>query len=174
MKSKKLFFLICTFLISIVYYNSNKRHLFLRELNENLFECSLCRAERRAVYANNSTIRNYIILYNMSALVDSDKHYECVRSKRIVVDVIICIHDVERDIYVSQALKNDGIWEQNLVKLFIRMLISDERINVIDIGAHVGQYTLFAAKLNRLCVSVEPFYENYVRIHKSATIQKVT
>jgi hypothetical protein len=174
MKTRKLVFLIGAFVISFIFYDFVKRNLFLKELTERLFEFSRRRAERRAIYANNSTLRSYVSLYNMSTSINSNNNIECVRSKRIVVDVIICIHNVERDIYVSQAIKNGGIWEQDMTRLFIRMLISDQRINVIDIGAHVGQYTLFAAKLNRLCISVEPFYENYIRIHRSATIQKVT
>ena len=32
----------------------------------------------------------------------------------------------------------------------------------------LGQYTLFAAKMGHKVVSVEPFYENIIRIHKSS------
>lgn len=43
---------------------------------------------------------------------------------------------------------------------------------IIDIGAHVGQYTLFAAKLGRKVLTIEPFYPNILRIHKAISIEK--
>ena len=36
-----------------------------------------------------------------------------------------------------------------------------------DIGAQIGQYTMFVAKLGRKVVSVEPFIDNIYRIHKA-------
>ena len=44
---------------------------------------------------------------------------------------------------------------------------------VLDVGAHVGQYTLFAAKMNRSVLAVEPFVDNVVRIHKALVYEKV-
>jgi FkbM family methyltransferase len=38
---------------------------------------------------------------------------------------------------------------------------------VLDIGANIGHYTMFAAKIGRNVVSVEPFEENILRIHKA-------
>jgi FkbM family methyltransferase len=38
---------------------------------------------------------------------------------------------------------------------------------------YLGQYTLFAAKLGRNVVSVEPFYDNIIRIHKAARLENL-
>ena len=38
---------------------------------------------------------------------------------------------------------------------------------VIDIGAQIGQFTLFAAKLGHHVICVEPFIDNVVRLHKA-------
>ena len=35
-------------------------------------------------------------------------------------------------------------------------------------GAQIGQYSLFAAAMNRKVVTVEPFHDNILRIHKAA------
>ena len=40
---------------------------------------------------------------------------------------------------------------------------------VLDIGADIGQYTLFAAKLGKQVISLEPYDENILRIHKAST-----
>ncbi len=39
---------------------------------------------------------------------------------------------------------------------------------VFDIGADLGQYTLFAAKLGKQVVSIEPYEQNLLRIHKAS------
>jgi FkbM family methyltransferase len=44
---------------------------------------------------------------------------------------------------------------------------------VIDVGAHLGQYTLFAAKLGSNVIAVEPFHANLLRIHKAVSINRL-
>lgn len=38
----------------------------------------------------------------------------------------------------------------------------------------IGQYTLFAAKMGSQVVCIEPFYDNVIRIHKAALMEKLT
>jgi len=40
------------------------------------------------------------------------------------------------------------------------------------VGAQIGQYSLFAAAMGRKVVTVEPFYDNILRIHKAAFLEK--
>jgi FkbM family methyltransferase len=44
----------------------------------------------------------------------------------------------------------------------------------VDIGAQIGQYTLFAAKMGSDVVAIEPFYDNVIRIHKAALMERLT
>ncbi len=44
---------------------------------------------------------------------------------------------------------------------------------VIDIGAQIGQYSLFAAQMGLRVLTVEPFYDNILRLHKAAHIEKL-
>ena len=44
---------------------------------------------------------------------------------------------------------------------------------VFDLGANIGQFSLFAAKMGRTVVTVEPFYDNLLRIHKAAKLANV-
>jgi FkbM family methyltransferase len=44
---------------------------------------------------------------------------------------------------------------------------------VLDFGAQIGQYSLFAASMGRQVLTVEPFYDNIVRLHKAATEEKI-
>ncbi len=43
---------------------------------------------------------------------------------------------------------------------------------VIDLGAQIGQYSLFAAKMGRDVIAIEPFFDNLLRIHKAAFLEK--
>jgi predicted RNA-binding protein Jag len=45
---------------------------------------------------------------------------------------------------------------------------------VFDLGAQVGQYSLFAVSFGRDVVCVEPFHDSVLRIHKAANLAKVT
>jgi FkbM family methyltransferase len=45
---------------------------------------------------------------------------------------------------------------------------------VIDVGAQIGIYSLFAAKMGHSVVAVEPFEDNVVRIHKAAYLENIT
>lgn len=44
---------------------------------------------------------------------------------------------------------------------------------VIDVGAQIGEFSLFAAKLGRDVVAVEPFYENIIRFHKAVVAENL-
>jgi FkbM family methyltransferase len=57
--------------------------------------------------------------------------------------------------------------------LFTGYIVKNPDCLVIDVGAQIGQYTLFAAKLGSHVISVEPFQENIIRIHKAVTINSL-
>lgn len=116
-------------------------------------------------------IKEHMRIYDLKA--KNDKNFNCVKSANIIVQTTICIHDIGRDIYVSGAIQSNGVWEWDLVDLFMRMVNSRSDINVFDIGAQLGQYTLFAAKLGRKCIAVEPFYDSYIRLHKSVQLENL-
>lgn len=44
---------------------------------------------------------------------------------------------------------------------------------MIDVGAQIGQFSLFAAKLGRDVVAIEPFFDNIIRFHKAAVNENV-
>ncbi len=44
---------------------------------------------------------------------------------------------------------------------------------VIDVGANIGQYSLFSAKFGRKVLAIEPFIENIYRLHKAAKLESI-
>lgn len=115
-------------------------------------------------------IKEHIRIYNMKS--KNNNSFECLKSKIVYsIQTTLCIHDPKRDAYVSKLIKGGGVWEEIFVNLFLVMLGSSNDINLFDFGAQLGEFTLFAAKLGRKVVAVEPFYDSYVRIHKAAQLE---
>ncbi len=56
---------------------------------------------------------------------------------------------------------------------FLDLLYKNPDWLVIDVGSHIGQYSLFAAKMGHHVISVEPFHDNILRIHKAAIYENV-
>ena len=117
-------------------------------------------------------IKSILNIYNLNKEIK--KKFECIKSADILIRTTICLHDLKRDIFVSRNVKIYGSWEKHLLNIFMKILNSNKNIQVFDIGAHIGQFTLFAAKFGRKVISVEPFYENYLRIQKAAQIENLT
>ena len=66
-----------------------------------------------------------------------DRH-ECVRTKWSPT-FYICIHPINKDIYVSKSIKVVGIWEKHVLRVFQGLLQKDKEYGVIDIGANLGK-----------------------------------
>lgn len=61
--------------------------------------------------------------------------------------VIVCLHPVDVDTHVSRHLRAEGIWEPHIITQFQNLLWGDPDLGVIDIGAHIGIYSLIAATM---------------------------
>ena len=82
-------------------------------------------------------------------------------------DILMYIHNVKNDKYVSNELKKHGTWETPNFKVFFDHLTSDPDIGLIDLGGQLGSYALTAAKHGRQVVSIDPLEENILRFCKS-------
>lgn len=93
--------------------------------------------------------------------------YELARGRgerRIRFDGTSTMHlrfddDVERAIYLY------GLYEFRSARAFCRLL--DRRSTVVDVGAHVGQYTLLAAKRAAHVVAFEPSAATRARLERN-------
>ena len=59
------------------------------------------------------------------------------------------MHDLTRDAHVSRAIWENGIWEGHIMARFTEYLEKNPDWLVFDVGAQVGQFSLFAAKMGR-------------------------
>ncbi|KAK6166611.1 hypothetical protein SNE40_023262 [Patella caerulea] len=79
----------------------------------------------------------------------------------------IFIHDIKVDRWVSGEIKKHGVWERDIMNLIHHYLASDKDLNLLDIGSHIGQFSLLAGKMGRMAVAVDPLQENVLRLCKS-------
>ncbi|XP_067674803.1 uncharacterized protein [Haliotis asinina] len=96
--------------------------------------------------------------------------FDCVPLKTPSGSTPIHIHDVLVDVYVSKSIKVTGQWEHSNIDLLHSALKEDPELGFMDLGSHVGAFSLSAAMMGRKVVSVDPLIENVQRLCKS--IQK--
>jgi len=109
-------------------------------------------------------------VYNTTPEVDES--FDCIRLL-IKPSTTVCLHPDDDDVHVSRHLRQDGLWEPHIVRLFQNLLFQNPHLGVIDIGAHIGQYSLLAATMGRRVVAVEPHVASLRRLHKAVKINNV-
>ncbi|ESO96268.1 hypothetical protein LOTGIDRAFT_174923 [Lottia gigantea] len=79
----------------------------------------------------------------------------------------IFIHDTKVDRWVSGSIKKSGAWEYEILTLIHHYMARDPDMHLLDIGSHVGQYSLMGARMGRQVIAVDPLYENVIRLCSS-------
>ncbi|XP_046562598.1 uncharacterized protein LOC124271489 [Haliotis rubra] len=87
--------------------------------------------------------------------------------KSPVGNAAIYIHDLKDDKWVSGSLKLHGLWDLPDVQVMINNLRSDPKMGFIDIGSHVGTFSIVAALMGKKVVAVDPLVANVIRFCKS-------
>ena len=121
---------------------------------------------------NNSLVvsQKWCSVYNTTPEVDES--FSCIRLL-IKPPTTVCLYPDAEDVYVSRHLRDDGLWEPHIVRLFQNLLFQNPALGVIDIGSHIGQYSLIAASMGRRVVAVEPHPASLRRLHKAIKINDV-
>ena len=86
----------------------------------------------------------------------------------------ICPFPTKEDVFISIVLNNKGSWENHRVSELTTWLADNPTCGFIDIGANIGTYTLPIAALGNDVVAVDAVFEHAARIHKAASLSKMT
>jgi FkbM family methyltransferase len=92
---------------------------------------------------------------------------DCVELKTAYGPTPIYIHDISVDRWVSGNVKRTGTWEPGNIQLIVSLLKKDPELGFMDLGSHMGVFSLSVAKFGRKVVSVDPLIENVQRLCKS-------
>ena len=159
---RRKFILSIIVLMSIIFYFTS-----LIDKKNNDQEIYEYKPQEHLLY-NNDPILNKV--FDLTIIPTEDyKSIPCRLSKSINdVIVTICVHNLTVDSWVSESIWNKGVWEEDIVKNVLNTLAANPDCLFLDIGGQVGQYSLYAAKMGYNVLTVEPFYDNIMRIHKAA------
>ncbi|XP_064647879.1 uncharacterized protein LOC135500372 isoform X2 [Lineus longissimus] len=113
----------------------------------------------------------YCTIYGVSKELVAPE-FSCTALNGISESANICIHSPWLDKYISKKVFERGTFEPHLTLPFQYIMSADDSLSLIDIGANIGVYTLFAAMLDRKVVAVEPLYDNMARLHKAIKLNK--
>ena len=140
--------------------------------------------DKTSISVKNRKIQNKPTKHNVSSYLKVfDLYRQCPERHECVFLSVkptfpLCIHDIRDDIYISAQIKSKGVYERNHMDVMKMLLEKNKNIGLIDIGANIGLFSLYAAKLGHPVVAVEPLLENIKKFHKSVKInhleQKIT
>ncbi len=130
---------------------------------------------------NEESIRNTSMMNSLVSavnLVEPDRmlknNMTCIKTKKLLnlYSTTICLHK-DSD-YVSDTIARDLIWEEDYVTRLLNILIQNPHLDMIDIGANIGGYTMFTAgALGRFTLAVDCYMPNIERIARAMQIQRV-
>jgi FkbM family methyltransferase len=86
----------------------------------------------------------------------------------------ICIHNILQDTVISKSLVVKGSWERQYLFNFRTLLGQYSNTTFLDIGAHIGVYSLQAAAMGYSVVAVEPAEEHLKLLKQSILINRFT
>ena len=93
--------------------------------------------------------------------------------QKIGLTIDLCAYNKENDEYVSGLIMRTGKWEPTSTSALETLFALDPTLNLIDIGANIGVYSLLAAKWGRKAVAVEANPNNAEKLMVSAVVNKM-
>jgi len=99
--------------------------------------------------------------------------FGCRTTRLIDMTFPICHYTPKDDRFVTGLLMNGKYYESNEVRRFLRLLRDNPRLQLVDIGANVGLFSLPAARVAQV-LAVEPNWRSMARLAKAVDLGEVT
>ncbi|XP_063879109.1 uncharacterized protein LOC135110569 isoform X2 [Scylla paramamosain] len=80
----------------------------------------------------------------------------------------VCPHPSTLDRHISNQLRTEGVWQPRTLALLATALHHYPSSTLVDVGAHVGVFSLYGARLGATVLAVEPVWTSAVRLHAGA------
>jgi len=108
----------------------------------------------------------------LPASVNASDTFQCRQANLMNMTFPICLYDAKTDDTVTGLLLRGTYFEGSEVKRFLRLLRSDRRLQLVDIGANVGLWSLPAARVTQV-LAVEPNWRSMSRLAKAVDLGAV-
>ena len=118
MNSKLIFILLLTLTIGILIGYYLKQPVLRNLLYPTIYNFPLDE--------NNSfKLSSHIQLIDLNKTIDES--FNCIKTKVLfdLFQTTICLHDFSKDIYVSQTINSQKIWEESLLTKILRILLKN-------------------------------------------------
>ena len=112
-------------------------------------------------------------VYNLTTDISAFP-YPCMQTTYVKPEATVCPYPDEQDKTVSKAIHAKLPWEKDLFNELKHWLAMDPQRVFIDLGAHIGTYTLPLATMGHHVIAVEPNLESVYRLHKAAALANLT
>jgi len=93
----------------------------------------------------------------------------CMKADMMNMTFPICLYDAKTDDTVSGLLLRGTYFEASEISRFIRLLQLDRSLQLVDIGANVGLWSLPAARVTNV-LAVEPNWRSMSRLAKAVDL----
>lgn len=94
-----------------------------------------------------------------------------IKSKTLIP---IFLHPPDNDIHISRVLLNGGSWEKALLERMLRSMTQFPEAIFIDLGAHVGVYSLSIASHGHKVIAIDCYQGNVERLCASTKAAKLS
>jgi len=102
-----------------------------------------------------------------------NQNFQCKTAHLLNMKFPICIYDVKTDNLISRVIRRGRYFEAKVVSGCLRLLLSDKRLQLVDIGANIGLWSLPAARISKV-ISVEPNWNSMSRLAKAVDLGAVS
>lgn len=89
----------------------------------------------------NSSYKVMISRFSLKDPIEPKDIYDNIKCRKSIIKNInttLCIHDLEKDVFVSKSIWLNGVWEGDILENFLNSMTPEHLI--FDIGAHIGLY----------------------------------
>lgn len=98
--------------------------------------------------------------------------FHCRKTSLMNMTFPICHYAVETDDIISRLLLRGKYYEGEEVSRFLQMFRLNRRLQLVDIGANIGVYSLPAARMTNV-LAVEPNWRSMIRLAKAVDLGAV-
>ena len=95
--------------------------------------------------------------------------FNCTQMHLVNMTFPLCHYTTKNDVWVTGRLLRGTYFEGNEVSRFLRLFRFDPQLQLVDIGANIGVYSLPAARVTKV-LAVEPNWHSMARLAKAVNL----
>ena len=163
--------LILTSAFVLIVIGITTTKLIMNAANVAISSAWICRRNRTATVTQYHSAESASSSSAVNVVLPDSFHvrnetFNCTQAQLIGLTFPICVYTAAADVWISGVLLRGDYFEREEVSRLMRLLLSDQRLQLVDIGANIGIYSLPAARLTHV-LAVEPNWHSMARLARA-------